>query len=78
MKLSKAIKIFFDYHQNHSKPNTIRSNEAILTKFDLTLGDKELKEISSEDILTFLGKITDGRLFFEHNPREIGATPVKC
>ena len=60
MKLSKAIKNCLDYHRSHSKPNTVRSYEAILTKFDLTFGDKELAEISSEDILTFLDKITDG------------------
>ena len=60
MKLSKATKICLNYHRNHSKPNTVRSYEAILTKFDLTFGDKELEEISSKDILTFLDKITDG------------------
>ena len=60
MKLSKAIKICLDYHRNHSKPNTVRSYEAILKKFDLTFGNKELEVISSEDILTFLDKITDG------------------
>ena len=60
MKVSKAIKICLDYHRNHSKPNTVRSYEAILKKFDLTFGNKELEVISSEDILTFLDKITDG------------------
>jgi len=60
MKVSKAIKICLDYHQNHSKPNTVRSYGAILTKFGLIFGDKDLEEISSEDILTFLDKITDG------------------
>ena len=60
MKLSRAIKICLDYHRNHSKPNTVRSYEAILTKLDLTFGDKNLAEISSEDILTFLDKITNG------------------
>ncbi len=48
MKVSKAIKICLDYHRNHSKPNTVRSYEAILTKFGLMFGDKELEEISSE------------------------------
>jgi len=61
MKVSKAIKICLDYHRNHSKPNTLRSYEAILTKFGLIFGDKDLEEIYSEDILTFLDKITDGR-----------------
>jgi integrase/recombinase XerD len=60
MKVSKAIKICLDYHRNHSKPNTVRSYEAILTKFGLIFGDKDLEEISSEDILTFLDKITYG------------------
>ena len=46
MKVSKAIKICLDYHRNHSKPNTVRSYEAILTKFGLIFGDEELEEIS--------------------------------
>ena len=61
MKVSKAVEICLDYHRNYSKPNTIRSYESILTKFGLIFGDKNLEEISSEDILTFLSKITDGR-----------------
>jgi integrase/recombinase XerD len=60
MKLSKSIKICLDYHRNLSKPNTVRSYEAILTKFGLVFGNKDLEEISSEDVLTFLDKITDG------------------
>ena len=58
MKLSKAIKTCLDYHRSHSKPNTVRSYEAILTKLDLVFGEKELAEISSEDVLTFLEKIS--------------------
>ena len=50
MQVSKAIKICLDYHRNHSKPNTVRSYEAILTKFGLIFGDKDLEEISPEDI----------------------------
>ena len=61
MKISKAVEICLSYHQNYSKPNTIRAYESILTRFGLVFGDKDIEEISSEDILTFLGKITDGR-----------------
>ena len=61
MQVSKAIEICLDYHRNYSKPNTIRAYESILTRFSLVFGDKDLEEISSEDILTFLNKITDGR-----------------
>ena len=61
MKVSKAIENCLDYHRTHSKQNTVRAYEAILAKFYKDFGDKELSEISSEDILTFLSKITDGR-----------------
>ncbi|MGB2928954.1 MAG: site-specific integrase, partial [Desulfobacterales bacterium] len=61
MKVSKAIQICLDYHRSYSKPNTIRSYESILTKFGLIFGDKDLEEVSSENILAFLNKITDGR-----------------
>jgi site-specific recombinase XerD len=60
MKVSKAIEICLGYHQDYSKPNTIRAYESILTKFGLVFGGKDIEEISSEDVLTFLGKITDG------------------
>lgn len=41
--------------------NTIESYSATLTKFHDRLGDsRELAEISSEEILTFLNKITEG------------------
>jgi len=60
MKVSKAIKVCLDYHRNHSKPNTVRSYEAILTKFGFIFGDKDLEDISSEDILSFLDQISGG------------------
>jgi len=53
MKVSKVIAICLDYHRNHSKPNTVKSYEAILTKFGLIFGDKDLEEISSAVILPF-------------------------
>ena len=60
MKVSKAIKVCLDYHRNHSKPNTVRSYEAILTKFGFIFGGKDLEDISSEDILSFLDQIAGG------------------
>jgi hypothetical protein len=64
MKVSKAIKICLDYHRNHSKPNTIRSYEAILTKFGLIFGDKDLIEYylqqfsnNPDEIISPLGMI---------------------
>jgi integrase/recombinase XerD len=60
MKVLKAIKVCLNYHRNQSKPNTVRSYEAILTKFGFIFGDKDLEDISSEDILSFLDQIAGG------------------
>ena len=68
MKVSKVTEICLDYHRNHSKPNTVQLYEALLTNFGLIFGDKDLEEVSSENILTFFSKITDGR---KHKPGEL-------
>ena len=60
MKVLKAIKVCLDYHRNHSRPNTVRSYQAILTKFGSIFGDKDLEDISPEDILSFLDQIAGG------------------
>jgi hypothetical protein len=59
-RISFSSIVFFIYTYLNSII-TVRSYEGILTKFGLMFGDRELEEISSEDILTFLSKITDGR-----------------
>ena len=61
MKLSKAVEICLNYHRTHSKQNTVRAYESILTKFSSNFGDKEIGEVSSDDILKFLSKITERR-----------------
>ena len=39
MKLSKAAKIWIDYHKAHSKKNTVRSYQAIIERYIKGFGD---------------------------------------
>ena len=33
MKMSKAAKIWIDYHKSHSKKNTVRSYQSVIDRF---------------------------------------------
>ena len=61
MKASKAVKIWLDYHRAHSKPNTVRAYEFTIAKFNQNFADKNLIELSADDILDFMMKFTEGR-----------------
>ena len=57
MNVSKAGKIWLDYHKTHSKKTTVRAYEWVIDKF----GDHDLMELFPDEILTFLNEITEGR-----------------
>jgi site-specific recombinase XerD len=61
MKIQEAGKFWLQYHKVHSKKNTIRAYEWILSKFCNKQGHKDLKEIASEEISAFLNGITEGK-----------------
>jgi hypothetical protein len=61
MKVSKAGKIWIDYHQTHSKKNTVRTHSFIKDKFCAQFGDYELNDLSVKNILDFMNQITKGR-----------------
>ena len=60
MKLSKAAKIWIDYHKTHSKKNTVRSYRAIIERFIHEFGDGPVGLVKPEQILTFLNRLTEG------------------
>ena len=60
MKVSKALKIWLDYHHNNSKKNTYRSYSVVMKKFGEAYGDQQLIELTIETILDFLNQITAG------------------
>ena len=61
MEVSRAVEFWLEYHRSSSRRTTIRAYEAILAKFCRRLEGKELDELSSNEVLSFLNEITEGR-----------------
>jgi integrase/recombinase XerD len=61
MQVSKAAKLWMEYHKSNSKENSIRAYRTILTQLCDEFGGENLKEITTERILSFLNRITEGR-----------------
>lgn len=61
MKVSKAAKIWIDYHKANSRENTVRAYEGTISKFSHSFGYKEIDVIGTDDVLSFLNDITDRR-----------------
>ncbi|UCG66012.1 MAG: site-specific integrase [Deltaproteobacteria bacterium] len=60
MNVSQAIGIFLNYHRVNSKKTTLRNHEFVLTRFCNQLGKREPESITSDEILSFLTKLTQG------------------
>jgi hypothetical protein len=60
MRVSQAIKDFYDYHRMNSKKNTIRNYEPVVSRFSIHFGERELEPITTEEILVFLTQFTEG------------------
>ena len=61
MKVSEAVKIWMEYHKSNSKQNTINTYQTILSKFCQEFGEKELDQVTTDEILSFLNKHTANR-----------------
>ena len=61
MKVSKAAKIWLDYHRSHSKADTVRAYEWIIIKFCEEFGETDLNRLSSDGVLDFMNQLTDGK-----------------
>jgi site-specific recombinase XerD len=61
MKVSKAVTLCLEYHKSHSKENTVRAYRMILTQFHEEFGDENLEDITTERVLSFLNRITEGK-----------------
>jgi hypothetical protein len=72
MNVSQASKIWREYHRAHSKHNTIRAYEFTIAKFNQNFVSLNLNEVSTDDILDFMTKFTEGlkpqtkRIRFSH------------
>jgi len=61
MNVSQASKNWLDYHRVHSKKNTVRAYELTIEKFNQNFANLNLNEVSTDDILDFMTKFTEGR-----------------
>jgi integrase len=59
-KASKDAKIWIDYHSAHSKKNTVRSYQSVIDRFCQDFGDVELRELSYDEMLSLLNRVSDG------------------
>jgi len=60
MQVSHALTICLEYHKSNSRDNTLRAYQAVPPNFDRAFGEKILQEITSDDILSFLNRMTEG------------------
>lgn len=61
MKVSKAGKLWLEYHQCHFKENSISACKLTLNKFCDEFGDENIKEITTERALSFLNRVAEGK-----------------
>jgi integrase/recombinase XerD len=61
MKVSEAEKLWLEHHKCHSKENSIRAYQLVLTKFCDEFGNEDLKDITTERALSFLNRVTEGK-----------------
>ena len=57
MQVSKAIKIYLEYHKSHSRENTFKAYHVTLSYFNLEFGDRNLEEITTDVVISFLNRI---------------------
>ena len=61
MKVSQAVTFWLNYHRANSSKNTIRAYEEFLARFYHENGDKDVDELTSDEVLDFLNGITEGK-----------------
>ena len=61
MKVSTAIDFCLKYHKINSRPNTIRNYEFLLAKFEKFCHGRVVESITTEDIISFLADLSEGR-----------------
>jgi len=59
MRVPQAVHSFIEYQKANSKANTVRNYEFVLTRFQNKFGDRNLESITPDEVLLFLGHITE-------------------
>ncbi|MBU4326506.1 MAG: phage integrase N-terminal SAM-like domain-containing protein, partial [Proteobacteria bacterium] len=61
MKVSSAINFCLQYHKISSRTNTIKNYTFLLSKFGIVNNDREMESIATEEIISFLIGLSEGR-----------------
>ena len=61
MKIIQAGELWLDYHRFNSQKNTVKSCEALLSRFNKDFGEQSIESVTTDEILEFLNQITEGR-----------------
>ncbi len=61
MKVSQAVTFWLNYHRANSRDNTIRAYRELLERFCYENGEKDLQELTSDEVLDFLNGINEGK-----------------
>jgi integrase len=61
MKISEAISFCLQYQESNSKNNTVKNYEFVLGKFVGAFNGRELESIKTEEVITFLAELSNGR-----------------
>ena len=61
MKVSDAIIFCLQYHKINSRPNTVKNYEFLLGKFKTSFNGREIESITTEEIISFLAELAEGR-----------------
>ncbi|MCD6534664.1 MAG: hypothetical protein J7L25_11425 [Deltaproteobacteria bacterium] len=67
MNVSQAVEYYLQYHRANSKKNTVKTCEYVMFRFSETFAERELEEVSQEEVLDFLIKLTNGNTNFSAN-----------
>ena len=61
MTISEAAKLWLEYHKSHSKENSVRAYKLVLRQLYKEFGTENLEAITTEKMLSFLNRITEGK-----------------
>lgn len=61
MKVADTVTYCINYHKINSRLNTLANYQFLLRKFGLSYQNRDLDDITTEEIIAFLANMTEGR-----------------
>jgi len=77
MQVSRAASIWLEYHRSLSRENTLKAYQASSGIFLGEFADRQIGEMSTGDILSFLNWVTEGKKLLTGRIRYTLSTPQR-